>query len=259
MSGSRNSRKSRRDFLSRVARGAGGAAVGGVLWAHLVREQAHASPFVLRPPGGRDEADFLSRCIRCGQCVAACPYATLRLAEPGGDRPLGTPYFTPRDVPCYMCPDLPCVKACPTGALDPDLTRVEEAAMGLAVLVDQENCLSYRGLRCEICYRECPVQNRAITVEHHPRKTSKHAVFVPIVHSDACTGCGVCEKACPLPEAAIKVLPRPLAQGKPGEHYRFGWTDDAPITQEFEPAASAPPAPPDQEAPGLDYLNEEIP
>lgn len=233
--------------------------MGGVLWAYLVRDQTHASPFVLRPPGARAEPDFLARCIRCGQCVVECPYDTLRLAGPGSSRPVGTPYFVPRDTPCYLCPDLPCVRACPTGALDPTLTDAEQTDVGLAVLIDRENCLSYRGLRCEICHRECPVQNRAITIENHPRKTSKHAMFVPVVHSESCTGCGICEKSCPLPEPTIKVLPRDLAQGRLGEHYRFGWTDDAAITQEFEPAGEAPADPVGDPQAGIDYLNQEIP
>ena len=37
---------------------------------------------------------------------------------------------------------------------------------------------------------------------------------MPTVHSEHCTGCGKCEKSCVLPEAAIKVLPRKLAQGE---------------------------------------------
>ncbi|MDH3872366.1 MAG: 4Fe-4S binding protein, partial [Gammaproteobacteria bacterium] len=106
-------------------------------------------------------------------------------------------------------------------------------------------------------FRECPVQNRAITVEHHPRRISKHAMFVPLVHSDACTGCGICEKACPTQKAAIRVLQPELVQGEIGDHYRLGWTIDSPITQEFKAgtAARGTSAP----ATGLDYLNEGIP
>jgi len=47
------------------------------------------------------------------------------------------------------------------------------------------------------------------------------------VHSDKCTGCGKCEHACVLDQAAIKVLPRRLAKGELGHHYRFGWKEKA--------------------------------
>jgi ferredoxin-type protein NapG len=238
---------------------AGTAALGGTGWAYLLREQTHAAPLVLRPPGALPRSDFTSTCIKCGQCVTACPYGTLKLADVGTDRPLGMPYFTPRSVPCFMCPDIPCVKACPTGALDPALSEIKDAEMGLAVLADHENCLSFQGLRCEICHRECPVQNRAITVERRPRKLSKHAIFVPVVHSDACTGCGVCERACPLPEPAIRVFPRAWVQARPAAHYGFGWQSETTITQEFEPAAQAPAQATEDLDSGLDYLNEETP
>lgn len=247
---------SRREFVAQAARAATAAALGGGLWAYLLRQQAHASPFALRPPGAVTEPDFLGKCIKCGQCVVDCPYDTLKLARVGDPYPIGTPFFVPRDVPCYMCPDIPCMNACPTGALDPGLADIADADMGLAVLIDHENCLSWRGLRCEICHRDCPLQGTAITVEYQPRKRSKHARFIPVVHSDACTGCGICEKSCPLPEATIKVLPRKLAQGRLGEHYRLGWTLDTPITQDFKPAREAPEIPDNTES-GLDYLNEE--
>ena len=47
------------------------------------------------------------------------------------------------------------------------------------------------------------------------------------MHSDACTGCGKCEKSCVLPEPAIKVFPRKLAQGALPAHYRKGWEEKA--------------------------------
>jgi ferredoxin-type protein NapG len=155
-----------------------------------------------------------------------------------------------------MCEDIPCIAACPTGALDPALEDIDDSRMGLAV-IDIENCLSWQGLRCEICFRECPVQGQAITVEHHPRRLSKHAMFVPLVHSDACTGCGICEKACPTQEAAIRVLQPDLVQGKIGDHYRLGWTIDTPITREFNAVGGTAGA--DTPATGLDYLNEGLP
>jgi ferredoxin-type protein NapG len=248
----------RREFIARLAQGGAAAACGATVWGYLLRQEARADPYALRPPGALAEADFNALCIKCGQCVNACPFDTLKLAPAGGEVPIGTPHFTPREVPCYLCPDIPCMQACPTGALSPALDDVNDSRMGLAV-IDPENCLSWKGLRCEICHRECPLKGRAITLETHSRGISKHAMFFPMVHSDACTGCGICEKACPTTEAAIRILPHQLVQGKLGEHYRLGWTEESEITQEFRPAepeAPVRPARPGKKAPGMDYLNE---
>ena len=218
----------RRRFLAGIARTAAGAGMFG-LGVGLFASQSRALPVVaLRPPGALKEADFLSACIRCGLCVRDCPYPTLDLARAGEDVPVGTPYFVARKVPCEMCDDVPCVKACPTGALDPKLTNIDDADMGLAVLIDEETCLNFQGLRCDVCYRVCPIIDKAITLElRHNVRTGKHAMFIPTVHSDTCTGCGKCERSCVLDTSAIRVLPRHVAKGKIGEHYRLGWVEKA--------------------------------
>ena len=182
----------------------------------------------LRPPGALAEDKFLGACIRCGLCVRDCPPKNLRLAAWGdgidGGVAIGTPYFEARDIPCEMCDAIPCVKACPTGALDHALTDINQAKMGVAVLVDQENCLNFLGLRCDVCYRVCPVIDKAITLEKvsNPR-SDRHAMLLPTVHAEACTGCGKCEKSCVLEKSAIKVLPLQVARGELGHHYRKGW------------------------------------
>lgn len=182
----------------------------------------------LRPPGALAEERFLGACVRCGLCVRDCPPQNLRLSEWGAGLAagvaIGTPYFVARDIPCEMCEAVPCVKACPTGALDAQLTDITQARMGLAVLIDQESCLNFLGLRCDVCYRVCPVIDEAITLEKisNPR-SDRHAMLLPTVHSAACTGCGKCEKSCVLEQPAIKVLPRDVAQGELGHHYRKGW------------------------------------
>ena len=249
----------RRQALARTLTGAAAAAAAAIPWGLLSRRAAMASPFVLRPPGAMSESKFVGRCIKCGQCVAACPYGTLGLAAPGDPYPVGTPHFHPRKLPCYMCPDIPCVGACPTGALSSKLTDIHDAGMGLAVLVDQDNCLSYQGLRCEICHRACPVSGRAITIDTKPRRTSKHAVFAVKVHADACTGCGMCEKSCPLPEAAIKVLPFDLAQGAAAGHYRMPDGSTVPLTERFVPERREADPEPERGASPLDYLNSGAP
>ena len=222
----KRARQSRRRFLIGLIKGASAAGMAG-LGIGLYSAPASSLPATaIRPPGVKDEEAFLAQCIRCGLCVRDCPYDTLKLAEVGEKVPLGTPWFEARKVPCEMCEDIPCIKACPTGALDPQLTNIDEADMGLAVLIDQENCIAFQGLRCEVCYNVCPVRGKAITLELKPNKrTGKHAFFIPTVHSDHCTGCGKCEHACVVEIATIKVLPRHLAMGEMGDYYRLGWKE----------------------------------
>ncbi len=222
----KRARQSRRRFLIGLIKGASSAGMAG-LGIGLYSAPASSLPATaIRPPGVKDEEAFLAQCIRCGLCVRDCPYDTLKLAEVGEKVPLGTPWFEARKVPCEMCEDIPCIKACPTGALDPQLTNIDEADMGLAVLIDQENCIAFQGLRCEVCYNVCPVRGKAITLELKPNKrTGKHAFFIPTVHSDHCTGCGKCEHACVVEIATIKVLPRHLAMGEMGDYYRLGWKE----------------------------------
>ena len=217
---------SRRKFLLDSARAAGAATLVAFGVGLYSRQSVSLPASAIRPPGALDEEDFLSACIRCGLCVRDCPFDTLKLAKFGSDVTTGTPYFTARVVPCEMCDDIPCVKACPTGALDHSLENIDDARMGLAVLIDEENCLNFQGLRCDVCYRVCPVIDKAITLEmEHNVRSGKHAFFIPTVHSDHCTGCGKCERACVLEDTAIRVLPFELAKGQLGQHYRWGWKE----------------------------------
>lgn len=218
--------KNRRAFLAATVKIGGGICLGTLPLSMLATQSKASNQNILRPPGAISDALFLSACTRCGLCVRACPYDTLMLSKMS--RPaLGTPYYTPREIPCEMCEDLPCIKACPTGALDSSITDAEMINMGTAVLVDEENCLAFLGLRCEVCYRVCPVIDKAITLElQENTRTGAHANFIPVVHAEFCTGCGLCEKKCVLEHAsAIKVLPTTIARTKLPEHYRKGWEE----------------------------------
>jgi ferredoxin-type protein NapG len=188
---------------------------------------AYAIPATaIRPPGALSEKDFVSACIRCGLCVNDCPFPTLSLATEKDNVAIGTPFFTARQAGCKMCEDIPCVKACPTGALDKNLIDINHAKMGLARIVDTEGCIAYQGLRCEVCFNVCPIRGKAITIEmKHNQRSGRHAMFIPVVDYEHCTGCGKCEEACIMEKAVIKVLPIELAMGKRQDHYKLGWQE----------------------------------
>ena len=258
--------KNRREFLLGLAKGAGVAAVGGLVWAWFL-DGKKASATVLRPPGALEEDRFLAACTKCGLCVSACPYQALILARPGDGRPIGTPYFVMRERPCRMCRDIPCTAICPTGALDPGLVsdtdgqgkallNVNKVRIGLAV-IDRETCIAYWGIQCDACYRACPVIDKAITVDYARNdRTGKHAILAPVVHSGHCTGCGICERVCVTKKASIFVLPRKIAMGESSDRYIRGWEagDEQRISEAPEETTTKTPR---SDKSPADYLNRE--
>jgi len=266
----------RRRFFTLLAQNAGLGVMGGLLWAGYA-DKAKSSPITLRPPAAIKEDEFVKVCIKCGLCSEACynrPQnkdsqtgkqrpATIKMAKAEDRATIGTPFFVPTDVPCYMCDDIPCVPVCPTEALD--ITKVTNKKgeldpkmidMGLAV-VDENSCIAFWGIQCDACYRACPLLDVAIKLKYEKNeRTGKHAFLKPVVDMNACTGCGLCEKACVTEKPAIFVLPRELALGRPGDHYVKGWDKgdeariqnrvDKDVTTHDERSSKKP----------VDYLNQ---
>jgi len=270
-----NSNNNRRKFFATTLQSVGLTALGGLLWSGY-SDEVKASPLVLRPPGALPEEDFLKACIKCGLCAEACVNrdsnknkdgskreGTLQMAKGGDHKMIGTPFFVPTEVPCYMCDDIPCVPVCPSGALDmPSLLNKEgeldinKARMGLAV-VHKESCIAFWGIQCDACYRACPIQGEAITIEHQKNeRTGKHALLLPIVHSDVCTGCGLCEQACVTEKPAIFVLPIEYSTGRAGDHYVKGW--DQKDQERVAEAKAIHTKNERSEKEAADYLNMEV-
>ena len=154
----------------------------------------------LRPPGARDEADFLSLCIRCGQCANVCPNKCISLfGIEAGLENLGTPRISARAKGCILC--MACTQVCPTDALIPlEPTAADMAAVSMGTaFVSEDICYSYHGRTCGVCYHACPLPGQAITLGLFEQ---------PTVHAEHCVGCGLCEQACIHMPQAIRVVPR---------------------------------------------------
>jgi MauM/NapG family ferredoxin protein len=153
---------------------------------------------VLRPPGALTEKAFLQACSRCEECIHACPKdAIQRAPKKFGFLIHNTPYIDAMRTPCVMCTELPCISACPDGALLP-VQELTDVSMGYAIL-DKKKCQAYGESFCQQCVIDCPVPG-AIHQENDK----------PIIDKNICTGCGVCMRSCstvniPL---AIKIKPQ---------------------------------------------------
>ncbi len=229
----------RRKFMKYSSLGVLGLALGGGIIFSPYPVQAENR---LRPPGAVDEKRFLGLCIKCGQCLQVCPYHSIKLSDIVKGYGVGTPYIDANERGCYACSAVPCVLACPSGALDHHCEKPEDIHMGVAVLEFPDTCLAmnntpipegfstkmhkftnsvrdvtkleldlvkkldeFKGKQCTLCADMCPIPNpmSAIAMVYD----SSAGGHKPEIY-DGCIGCGVCQEVCPTQTPSIVVKPR---------------------------------------------------
>jgi len=195
----------RRQVITSLA--AGVAAVPLVRLGSLARRP---DEFLIRPPGAQEEGDFLTRCIRCGECMKVCLTNGLQpVLWEAGLEGLYTPRLISRMGYCAHTCTL-CGQVCPTGAIPKMELEVKQAMPLGTAAVNRTRCIPYtEGADCLVCEEHCPVSPKAITfnlAEVQDAHGKKILVKLPVVHPDRCIGCGHCEYVCPVGgEAAIRV------------------------------------------------------
>lgn len=161
---------------------------------------------LIRPPMAREEQDFLTSCIRCDECVKACPTGILKPAGlEHGLRALWSPVMVPTEGPCLKECNA-CSKACPTDAiLKYALADKYRYKTGTAVL-DAARCIAHAENKfCNECVKACPTAAIAVTKGWEPAGGRGADAPAPVgqlatrptkVSFDACIGCGACEFEC---------------------------------------------------------------
>ncbi|MBU1658955.1 4Fe-4S dicluster domain-containing protein [bacterium] len=195
----------------------------------------------LRPPGAVAEDRFLALCIKCGQCLQVCPYHSIKLADFAHGHGVGTPYIDANERGCYACSAVPCVLACPSGALDHHCEKPADIHMGIAVLEFPDTCIAmsntpipkgynnkmhsftdsarnvteletklltkldeFEAKQCTLCADMCPLENplSAIAMVPDAKGGNRPEIY------DGCIGCGVCQEVCLTSIPSIVVKPR---------------------------------------------------
>lgn len=157
----------------------------------------------VRPPGSLPEPDFLQACIRCGECYKVCPENVLQSQGfEQGFQGLWTPIVNADWAGCDPSCNA-CGQVCPTGAIRAlPLAEKKSVRMGLAI-VNESTCLPLAGREaCQLCVDACDAAGYgAIGFTHletdalgNPIPGTGYAT--PLVSSDKCVGCGLCQTAC---------------------------------------------------------------
>ncbi len=214
------------------------------------------APGLIRPPGAVPETEFLSRCVRCGECMVACPTNTLQpIGLMAGLPALFSPAVTPRrgfcDPRCQKCAEV-----CPTDAIR-SVGQGDRiwAKIGTAEIIRQR-CLAWEfNKSCMVCDEVCPYD----AVQF--RKEEGNDVPVPHVLENKCAGCGYCEYFCPVRNrSAITVTPMDALRIQKGDFEKAarqkGFTLQLrPLGQQGYPSKSHPEMP-EGPAPGFDAETE---
>jgi len=166
-------------------------ALGG-RWAVAARARARRRRSkLLRPPGAAGGERFTGLCIRCGNCIRACPAGIIEPAS-GSDGIAGFLAPVIRFEEDYCREDCHrCTQVCPSGAISQlSLEEKNAAPIGVAK-VDASICLLSDDRECDICARACPYE--AIDIVW----SEEEYLALPRVDAKRCPGCGACEVLCP--------------------------------------------------------------
>jgi polyferredoxin len=176
----------------------------------LSKARKRAGEKLIRPPGSLPEPAFLAKCVKCGECMKACPTNGLQPAlTEAGPEGLWTPVLVPKIGYCeYYCSL--CSQVCPTGAIK-ELSVPEKTAVKIGLAwINKNRCIPYfLGRPCIVCEEHCPTSPKAIKFILVETKLPDGTVAVekaPFIDPELCIGCGICENKCPvMDEPAIYV------------------------------------------------------
>jgi len=150
--------------------------------------QEEKTPLLVRPPYGKDESTFQSKCPSCESkaCVASCDEKIIVILDDG------TPTLDFSKNGCTFCDE--CANVCEADVLSLENSETTEK-LNAMFRINIEGCVAHHGVICNSCKEPCI--DDAILF---------NGMFNPIIDEDRCTGCGFCMARCPTQAISFRVL-----------------------------------------------------
>jgi ferredoxin-type protein NapF len=163
-------------------------------WINLPEKQ------LFRPPAALNEKLFNTLCLRCGNCIKACPTKIIK-------------HYTNPDKPvAWMTPEVSfenggyclgdcnlCGTVCPSGSISPFPVSAKKELFMASVEIGLEKCLLSDQKECDRCKAVCTY--KAIKIV----RTESPLIMKPLVDLSLCVGCGACAAICPA--ETIRMVP----------------------------------------------------
>jgi len=180
---------SRRELLASLS----GLLAGGLLSAVKPKKNGRA----LLPPAAIGSPQFETLCLRCGNCLRACPTQIIK-------RNVAPHVWFAWMTPCidftggYCLNDCTiCGTVCPSGAISPFTIPAKKILpIGIA-RIDVDKCLLQIPKECDRCRSVCAYE--ALKIE-----AVNGTSYLPQLDESRCVGCGACAQICP--EGVIQVI-----------------------------------------------------
>ena len=170
----------------------------GLAFLHYTRKLSAAPLF--RPPGSLPEDQLKLVCIRCGNCIKACPTGIIK------------PSINSRDLTGLMTPELDfslsyclpectaCGDVCPSGAITAFSEKDKKQLFIGIVKIKLDQCLLTNNKECNQCKLACAYD--AIEI----KSSENDFTAVPEVNTSLCVGCAACKIVCPPGAIYINTL-----------------------------------------------------
>ena len=191
------SRSSEKSFSRRIFLATGTGLFAGWIIPPWINQPKNK---LFRPPAVLSEKLFNTLCVRCGNCIKACPTKIIK-------------HYTKTDnLVAWMTPEVSfekggycledcnlCGSVCPSGSISPFSVSAKKEIFMASVEIGLEKCLLSSQKECDRCKAVCTYKAIEIVPTESP------LIMKPLADLSSCVGCGACAAICPA--ETIQMVP----------------------------------------------------